>query len=37
MQDLKAKRWLEGRSSITTPNYTTRVERPITPVRNYVR
>lgn len=43
MRDLRAKRWLEGRSNaynmghFTTSNYTSQIERPITPVRNYVR
>uniref|UniRef100_A0A8R1TQW5 Uncharacterized protein n=1 Tax=Onchocerca volvulus TaxID=6282 RepID=A0A8R1TQW5_ONCVO len=44
MRDLRTKRWLEGRPNAyntghftTSSSYTTHVERPITPVRNYVR
>ncbi|KAK6113368.1 hypothetical protein QQG55_51340 [Brugia pahangi] len=43
MRDLRTKRWLEGRSNAynvglsTVPKYTSQIERPITPVRNYVR
>ncbi|VDN06518.1 unnamed protein product [Thelazia callipaeda] len=43
VRDLGTKRWLEGRLNsynsglFTTPNHSTRIERPVTPVRNYVR
>lgn len=43
IRDMRTKRWLEGRSNaystgfITKPNYPTYTERPIAPIRNYVR
>ncbi|VDN26744.1 unnamed protein product [Gongylonema pulchrum] len=43
VRDLGTKRWLEGRLNayntglFTTPNYSAHIERPIAPVRNYVR
>uniref|UniRef100_A0A0M3HX82 Uncharacterized protein n=1 Tax=Ascaris lumbricoides TaxID=6252 RepID=A0A0M3HX82_ASCLU len=43
VRDLGTKRWLEGRLNtyntalFTTPDYNARIERPITPARNYVR
>ncbi|KHN76777.1 hypothetical protein Tcan_08756 [Toxocara canis] len=43
VRDLGTKRWLEGRLNtyntalFTTPDYNARVERPLAPVRNYIR
>uniref|UniRef100_A0A915BG45 Uncharacterized protein n=1 Tax=Parascaris univalens TaxID=6257 RepID=A0A915BG45_PARUN len=43
VRDLGTKRWLEGRLNtyntalFTTPDHNARIERPITPMRNYVR